>query len=180
MIDGAGKATIIDFGSAQVAGLDEVVPRQSGDAAFAGTMQYSAPELFLGYQASEVSDVFSLGVIAYQMLTGALPYGTRVSGANTPAAQRALNYTPARDINSDIPDWVDAALAHALAVEPVKRCLTPAEFIGNLANPNRDLMRHLPRGSRTRPVERMWQLIAFLLAAALIVAVLTRPDFNLP
>ena len=110
LIDGDGTVRIIDFGSVEVAGLGELAPRAAKDAIFAGTVQYAAPELFLGEPASRQSDLFSLGVIAYQMLTGALPYGTRVAGATSPAAQRALRYRPAREHDPELPDWVDAAL----------------------------------------------------------------------
>ena len=44
-----------------------------------GTVQYTAPEYFLGEGGSSRSDIFSLGVIAYQMLTGRLPYGAQVA-----------------------------------------------------------------------------------------------------
>lgn len=179
MVDGAGHVTVVDFGSAQVEGLDEAIPREHEDGAFAGTIQYSAPELYLGHAASERSDVFSLGVIAYQMLTGELPYGAKVVGANTASAQRKLRYTPARTYNPDLPDWVDAALANALAVDPAQRCASPAELIGNLARPDADLLKVMPHAAPTRQALLRWQIIAALFAAALAVAILTRPDVSL-
>ncbi|TIX51229.1 bifunctional protein-serine/threonine kinase/phosphatase [Alteraurantiacibacter aquimixticola] len=176
MIDESGHATIIDFGSTQVAGLDEIAMPEMEDAAYAGTIQYSAPELYLGEAASVASDVFSLGVIAYHMLTGSLPYGARVSAADTARAQRKLAYIPAASRNPDIPEWVDAALARAVAVDPAKRYATPAEFVSDLARPNPELLRNtlplLQRGSLNT-----WRLIALVLAAALVISIITRPDF---
>tara|TARA_R100001126_G_scaffold102723_2_gene88619 strand:+ start:2110 stop:3897 length:1788 start_codon:yes stop_codon:yes gene_type:complete len=170
MVDADGHATIIDFGSAQVAGLDELAPRAFEDAAFAGTMQYSAPEVFLGQPASPASDVFSLGVIAYQMATGDLPYGPRVSAARTPAAQKKLAYVPASERNPDIPPWFDGALAKALAVDPRYRYATPAELVQDLANPNHSL----PSVGSTPLVARgsahFWRAVALVLAAALIAS----------
>ena len=52
-------------------------------------MQYTAPEYFLGESGTPRSDLFSLGVIAYQMLSGRLPYDAEVPKARTRAAQRS-------------------------------------------------------------------------------------------
>ena len=172
IVDAHGHATIIDFGSAQVAGLDELAPRAFEDAAFAGTMQYSAPEVFLGQPAGPASDVFSLGVIAYQMATGDLPYGPRVSAARTPAAQKKLAYVPASERNPDIPPWFDAALAKALAVDPRHRYATPAELVQDLANPNPSLPSVASAPLLARGSASFWRTIALALAAALITSLL--------
>src|SRR3546814_3664780 len=87
MGDREGTARSTDFGSAVVAGLDELVPRVDDDM-FAGTMQFSAPEIWLGAPASRKSDLWSLGAVAYYMLTRSLPYGPRLSAARTRAAKK--------------------------------------------------------------------------------------------
>ena len=85
MIDATGTAKIIDFGSTYVAGIAEnISPLAQGE--MLGTVQYMAPEYFLGEGGDTRSDLFSLGVIAYQMLSGRLPYGAEVSRARTRAA----------------------------------------------------------------------------------------------
>src|SRR5690606_11300049 len=78
MIDHAGTVTIIDLGSVSVAGLDEMQVA-SDTALILGTRQYTAPEYFLGYKGTAQSDLFSLGVITYQLLSGQLPYGTDIA-----------------------------------------------------------------------------------------------------
>ncbi len=175
LIDGEGRLKIIDFGSVQVAGLDELVP-QALDSAFAGTMQYSAPELYLGYAATPRSDLYSLGVIAYQMLTGQLPYGPRVAAATSRAAQRKLVYTPVTQHNPDVPDWMDAAIAKAVAVDPARRYAELSEFVVDLAKPNQSLASPQPVPLLQRGSVRTWQLIAAALAAALALSLLTRPS----
>src|SRR6185503_9338355 len=89
MIDRAGTVKIIDFGSARVAGVSELAAplERSG---ILGTLQYSAPEYFVGDPGTERSDLYSLGVIAYQMLSGRLPYGAEAAQVRTRKAQRAL------------------------------------------------------------------------------------------
>jgi len=179
LIDADGTVKLIDFGSTQVAGIDELAPRETEDAAYAGTMQYSAPELYLGYAATPQSDLYSLGVIAYQMLTGHLPYGPRVSAARTPAAQRRLRYVPASERNPAIPLWMDAALAKACAIDPAKRYAELSEFTYDLAHPNRALASPEPRPLIQRGAAQFWRVIALLLGVALVLSILTRPDIGL-
>jgi len=72
MIDRTGTVKIIDFGSTRVAGITEIATSiERSD--LLGTAQYTAPEYFRGESGSARSDLFSLGVIAYQMLSGKLP-----------------------------------------------------------------------------------------------------------
>jgi serine/threonine protein kinase len=175
LLDGDGRLKIIDFGSVQVAGLDELA-LHALDAAFAGTMQYSAPELYRGYAATPRSDLYSLGVIAYQMLTGHLPYGPRVAAATSRSAQRKLIYTPVTQYNPDVPDWMDAAIAKAVAVDPARRYDELSEFVVDLAKPNRSLASPQPVPLLQRGSVRIWQLIAAALAAALLASLLTRPS----
>jgi hypothetical protein len=86
MIDRTGTVKIIDFGSVSVAGVDGQSSR------ILGTFQYAAPEYFVGDGGSERADFYSLGVIAYQMLSGRLPYGAEAARVRTRAAQRRLQY----------------------------------------------------------------------------------------
>jgi len=168
IVDEDGTARIIDLGSVQVAGIDELAPRQN-DAAFAGTMQYSAPELYLGYPASRASDIYSLGVIAYQMLTGKLPYGSRVAATDTRAAQRKLRYHPIVERNASVPDWMDAAIARAVAIDPARRYDELSEFVYDLSHPNPALTAPDPRPFLVRRPERLWQVISAVLLALLLL-----------
>jgi hypothetical protein len=88
MIDGTGTVKIIDFGSARVAGVSEcAAPLER--SSILGTLQYAAPEYFVGDPGSERSDLYSLGVIAYQMLSGRLPTAPRRPGAHARGAAQA-------------------------------------------------------------------------------------------
>lgn len=82
MIDKEVIVKIIDFGSTKVAGVIEANPLMNENEIL-GTLQYSAPEYFVGDASSRRSDYFSLGVIAYKMLTGKLPYETKISKVRT-------------------------------------------------------------------------------------------------
>jgi serine/threonine protein kinase/serine/threonine protein phosphatase PrpC len=138
MIDRTGTAKIIDFGSTRIPGIadDPLLGMQNE---ILGTVQYTAPEYFLGEAGSPRSDIFSLGVITYQMLTGRLPYGTEVSKARTKSQQRKLRYRSVLDDNRDIPAWVDGALKKAVDPDPDRRYAELSEFTFDIRHPNNNL-----------------------------------------
>ena len=140
MIDKSGTVKLIDFGSVRVAGVAEI--NAAGDENhILGTAQYTAPEYFLGEPGSTRSDMFSLGVIAYQMLSGRLPYGASVARTTTRAAQRKLVYRQVLDDQRTIPAWVDGAIRKAVHPDPFKRYDTLSEFIYDLRHPNPSFVR---------------------------------------
>ena len=167
MIDRTGTVRIIDFGSAWVAGLGDsrlVEPDQ-----ILGTVQYTAPEYFLGEGGSARSDLFSLAVIVYQMLTGRLPYGAEVARIRTRADQRNLQYRSALDAQRAIPAWIDEVLRKALHPNPLKRHEALSEFVQDLRQPHADFLNR--RG--TPLVEKnpvlFWKCATLLLSIALVV-----------
>jgi len=179
MIDAEGTVTIIDFGSVEVAGLEEAAPGAAKQAVYAGTVQYSAPEIYRGEAATEQSDLYSLGAIAYQLLTGDLPYGPRVANATTLAAQKRLHFTPVRERNDDVPAWMDAAIARACAIDPARRYAELSEFTFDLAHPNPALTAEV-QPLLKRGTVRHWRAATLILAALLALSILTRPDIGPP
>jgi serine/threonine protein phosphatase PrpC len=170
MIDREGTVKIIDFGSTRVAGLLEVSsPIARYD--ILGTLPYTAPEYFVGEGGSTRSDLFSLGVITYQMLSGKLPYGTHVPKARTKAAQRKLNYLSVLDDEREIPAWMDDAIRKAVHPNPLKRYDELSEFIFDLRQPNAAFL------SKTRPplIERnpllFWKGLSLILAVIIVILV---------
>ncbi|GAM74871.1 serine/threonine protein kinase [Vibrio ishigakensis] len=73
MITPSGEVKIIDFGAVKVKGLEEISP-ESQDTVPLGAVNYIAPEYLNTGKANLVSDLFSVAVIGYEMLTGELPY----------------------------------------------------------------------------------------------------------
>ncbi|MBL8446346.1 MAG: bifunctional protein-serine/threonine kinase/phosphatase [Zoogloeaceae bacterium] len=175
LIDRSGTVRIIDFGATRVAGIQEA--RGLPPEEILGTAQYTAPELFLGEVATARSDLFSLGVIAYQMLTGRLPYGTRVSQCRTRAAQKKLRYQSALDEQRAIPVWIDCALKKALEPTPYRRYVEPSEFVYDLRNPNPAFLHRLRPPLIERDPTVFWKGVSLGLLAvviALLIA-LVRP-----
>ncbi|MBX3687393.1 MAG: bifunctional protein-serine/threonine kinase/phosphatase [Rhodocyclaceae bacterium] len=168
MIDGSGTVKIIDFGSTRVAGLAETQPADALPDIL-GTAQYTAPEYFLGEFGSPGSDLFSLGVIAYQMICGRLPYGAEVAKSRTRAAQKKLRYASVLDEQREIPAWVDAALARAVHPDPARRYAELSEFTHDLRHPNLALMGQRGPALMERNPVLFWKGVSLLLAVLVMV-----------
>ncbi|MCP5308244.1 MAG: bifunctional protein-serine/threonine kinase/phosphatase [Zoogloeaceae bacterium] len=172
MIDGSGTVKIIDFGSTRVAGLAEAETTDKV-ADILGTAQYTAPEYFLGETGSPNSDLFSLGVIAYQMLSGRLPYGAEVAKSRTRAAQKKLHYASVLDEHREIPAWVDAALAKAVHPDPFKRYAELSEFTHDLRHPNLALTGQRGPALIERNPVLFWKGTSLLLGVLVMVLLAT-------
>jgi serine/threonine protein phosphatase PrpC/predicted Ser/Thr protein kinase len=169
MIDETGTVKIIDFGSVQVAGLTELESPLEQQTVL-GTALYTAPECFLGESGSTRSDLFSLGVICYQMLSGEHPYGTQAAKAHTQAEQRRLQYRSMLNKDREIPAWVDETIKKAVHPDPNKRYEEISEFIFNLRQPNKAFLnKSRPPLIERNPV-RFWKAVSLILAV--IIALL--------
>ncbi|MCK9608545.1 MAG: bifunctional protein-serine/threonine kinase/phosphatase [Methylomonas sp.] len=170
MIDSTGTVKIIDFGSTRVAGLVEM--NTAGQDSILGTAQYTAPEYFIGEPPTARSDMFSLGVITYQMLIGKLPYGAEVAKCRTKATQSKLMYATLLQPNRLIPAWVDDAVKKAVHPNPYRRYEDLSEFIFNLRHPHQAFL------NKTRPplLERnpvgFWKGVSCILALIIVALLL--------
>ena len=128
-------AVIIDFGSSFVAGVDEIISPFKPELPL-GTLDYSAPEYRLQKARTEKSDQFSLATLAYEMLTGRLPFGDGYQKAHRLSDFTALKYTPAFAYNPLVPVWMDGAINRALSVSQELRYPQLSEFVYDLKHPN--------------------------------------------
>lgn len=158
MLDNRGTVKIIDYGSTQVLGIAETQRPIQFRQSIMGTMNYTAPEYFDGSRGSFLSDQFSLGVLAYEMLTTKLPYGEKDKSSN----YQKCTYVPASTYNKSIPAWIDAALEKAVSINAKSRYAELSEFIYDLDHPNNKLL------NRRRPVIEkypigFWRSISLIL-----------------
>lgn len=169
LIDAAGTVKLIDFGSARVAGVAEARP-PAERGTMLGTPQYTAPEYFLWEEGTTRADQFSLGVIAYQLLTGRLPYGAEVAKCKTAAEQKRLHYTSLRQFRSEVPAWVDGAIRKAVHPNPERRYEAISEFLHDLRHPNRAFLTDKVPPIIERDPVRFWKSLALLLGVLLLAA----------
>lgn len=167
MIDKTGTVKIIDFGSTKVAGVIEAEPLGAGEGIL-GTVQYTAPEYFIGEVGTSRSDIFSLGVITYQMLTGKLPYGAQVAKTRTKSQQRKLRYAPAHHTGGEIPEWIDGALKKAVHPDPYKRYEALSEFLFDLRNPNKDVLSNSNVPLLERNPLYFWKALSLILTCVIL------------
>src|SRR3954463_15464412 len=124
LLNGDGQAKVTDFGIAR--SLD-VKHGMTQTGTVLGTSDYIAPEQAQGQRVDEHTDIYSLGVVLYELLTGELPF----SGDNFVAvAMQHINDPPPRvsDRRPEVPPRVDAAVARALAKRPEDRFATMEEL----------------------------------------------------
>jgi serine/threonine protein phosphatase PrpC len=168
MIDNTGTVKIIDFGSTKITGVVEAAPSGNRNDVL-GTAQYTAPEYFLGEPVSSRSDLFSLGIITYQMLTGRLPYGAAAAKARTRSQFNRLIYSPGSHRDREMPVWIDGTLERAVHPNPFKRYDSLSEFLFDLRHPNANYL----NTSSTPLIERnpllFWKSTTIVLALAVIL-----------
>jgi serine/threonine protein kinase len=136
MIDKAGTVKIIDFGSVKIAGITEMTPLEQSGEDILGTLNYTAPEYHLGDRGSVKSDLYSLAVIAYEMINGALPFGRDMPEKPDRINLAKLKYVPSFQKNTMVPVWIDGALKKGCSISPQGRYEELSEFMHDLSNPN--------------------------------------------
>ncbi len=116
---------IVDFGLANLRDTEET--RLTGPHEFLGTIAYASPEQLTGAVIDSRSDVYSMGAVVYEMLTGRLPFG----GPDAMAMLTAHISGPVPRVSetvADVPAWVDIAVSRALAKDAADRWATIADF----------------------------------------------------
>ena len=138
-----GGLKIVDFGLAHVGGAPDSSKTQVG--VVMGTPDYISPELACGKPADARSDLYAVGVILFQMLSGHVPF----AGKSLPEILMQHIGTPPPDLRSvraDVPEAVAAVVARALAKEPQQRWGTAREMLSALDSAPDDTRRAVRQG----------------------------------
>jgi eukaryotic-like serine/threonine-protein kinase len=126
LVDREGRVKVTDFGIAR-AGTSQMTETGS----IVGTAQYLSPEQARGGEVDQRSDLYSLGVVLYELLTGKTPFE-----GDTPVeiAMKHLSNTPQApsELRSDIPPELDMVVLRALAKDPEERYQSADEMEGDL------------------------------------------------
>jgi serine/threonine protein kinase len=167
---------IADFGIARAAELTRLT--QHGTVL--GTAAYLSPEQAAGEEVSGATDIYSLGAVVYELLTGRPPYEFE-SLADLGAQQTDGVITPLRDVEPSVPKPVEAAVMHALARDPRFRPASASDFAYELASaselptkPSLATASTEPPHARTYrslPGSRAWLWIVGAAAVALVAVI---------
>ena len=127
MVTRDGTVKVMDFGIARVLG-PETAPQTS---AVLGTASYLSPEQAQGSPVDARTDIYSLGVVLYEMLTGRPPF---MGDTPVAVAYKQVNETPVvpSQLNADVPARLDAVVMKALSKNPSNRYQTAEEFSADL------------------------------------------------
>lgn len=169
LIDAHGQVKIIDFGACHVAGIAEISTPLPRDVAL-GTASYSAPEHLLRLQIGHRSDLFSLAVISYEMLTGKLPFRGRLEHCKTQRDFLATTYTESYKYNPMVPLWIDGALKKALRFQEERRHGDLAEFVYELQHPNPRYLEYHQRPLLERDPLLAWKILCGVLVLTQIIS----------
>jgi serine/threonine-protein kinase len=177
VLNGDGAAKVTDFGIARSLETDGVTLTGT----VLGTSNYIAPEQATGGPVDACTDVYALGVVLFELLSGDVPY--RGESFLAVAMRHVHDPVPdLRQLRPELPERVAQAVERAMTKEPAGRFASMAEFVGEL-----ERCRGEPDGARTgdhgevtivapparraaRPGRRPWPLLLALLGAAAALA----------
>jgi serine/threonine protein kinase len=122
---------VVDFGLANIRESDET--RLTGPHEFIGTVAYASPEQLTGAVVDHRSDIYSLGAVVFEMVTGRPPFG-EVDPMSVLNAHLNSPVPRPSSICPDVPAWVDLAVCRAMAKHPNDRWQRIADFGAALAS----------------------------------------------
>ena len=141
MLTDSGAVKVMDFGIARVLGS----ARMTRQGNVVGTIEYMSPEAVRGLEVDARSDVYSLGILLYEMLTGRVPFDS-TSEFEMMKMQVEQAPQPPRTFTANIPIEIEQAIMRALAKKPAARFQTAGEFravlLGTLGKATNELPLH--------------------------------------
>jgi eukaryotic-like serine/threonine-protein kinase len=181
LIDTEGRVRVTDFGIAR-AGVSDMTETGS----VMGTAQYLSPEQAQGRPVDARSDLYSTGIVLYELLTGRVPFDAE-SPVSVALMQVSEPPVPPMEVNPEVPPALDAVTLRAMEKDPGRRYQDADEFIAALESARSAPMEILPPPpvvvdevvEEEEPGRRWWAwLIALLALAAIAIGLwlLLRPE----
>ncbi|HXW07387.1 MAG TPA: protein kinase [Vicinamibacterales bacterium] len=198
MIRDDGALKILDFGLAKLRAAEYAETEQAltAEGLVMGTIAYMSPEQARGDPVGPSSDVFSLGVILYEMVSGRRPF--RGSGLSAVHALLEGRFDPVLQLRPDCPPWLERVITRALQPDPLARYASASAMLddvrGALGQPSSGglariaeassdaadvtVIRPAPaRSARREPAIRRWWWAAVVISIAVAAAFLYRDRY---
>jgi serine/threonine-protein kinase len=164
MLTQSGSIKILDFGLAKEllsAALPESVENIATTGALSGTPAYMAPEVLMELRPDGRADIFSLGVVLYEVLTGQHPF---LANSFVETTERIIRKTPPaiHELNPKVPQQIEQAVMRMLAKDPAERYESAAQLAGEL----RTLQKQLQFEPSPEPPGRLARISGFVIPPA--------------
>jgi serine/threonine protein kinase len=143
---GTDTLVLIDFGIAKI--RDSLIAATTADGLLAGTLRYMSPEQLRGEKVTAASDIYSMGIVAYEMVTGRRPFNPTSASQLLEMQRVGVRVRPMR-LRQDLPVKADRIITRALKFEPTARYERAGEFgdrlAGALLETSKPSRRQVPR-----------------------------------
>jgi len=171
MIDREGNARILDFGIARSLKAEGI----TGDGIMVGTPEYMSPEQVKGEEADQRSDIYSFGIILFEMVTGKIPFEGDTSLSIALKHKTEVPPNP-QDFNDQIPEELNTVILKCLEKEKEERYQNTGEVYSELANIEKEISTEekIPtkRKTRRKPREKRFHSTWLIgIISAVVIAV---------
>src|SRR5262249_36635721 len=168
LITNTGTGKVLDFGLAKLVSDSQVqTMTQAGEAV--GTILYMSPEQLRGESVDARADLWSLGVLANEMLAGVSPFQT---DSNAATAMRILNDEPASlAAVPGVPDWLAGLVSQLLRKNPAERPQTVSDVLQRLQDGNPAQPRAAPGPAIARRSRLLWRTSLVFVAGLLLASI---------
>lgn len=130
LVDARGQVKVLDFGVAHVRGDEAEASLLTRTGQVVGTIAYMSPEQARGGRVDERTDVYSLGIVLYELLTGELPFDTRPGHALLPVFDR--DPRPPSRLDASLRGDLETVLLKALETDPARRYRSAGQLADEL------------------------------------------------
>src|SRR5919108_105741 len=130
---GVERAVVMDFGLAKERRADPAIAKLTATGIILGTPEFMSPEQIRGKQLDARSDIYALGIVAFEMFTGKLPFHGRNAQEMMIARLRG-HPLKLRQLRPDLPEGLERTLGRALESNPDARYATALEFADALSH----------------------------------------------
>ena len=173
IVDAEGRAKVTDFGIARAGSSD-----MTETGLIMGTAQYLSPEQAQGHPVDARSDLYSIGVVLYELLTGAVPFDAE-STVSIALKQVSEEPVPPRVRNPAVPPALEAVCLRALRKDPYERYQDADQFIAALEQAEAGVIADDPVAELEAEDERNWRRIALIAVAVLALVAIAVGAFLL-